>query len=341
MQVYGIDLSKDKFDVNFLNEKGQETKKTVKNSMAAIGKFLSSVPSGSILCAETTGTYGDLLLFLCNELGVNISFVPGYNIKHSLGLVKGKTDEIDARRIREYGERFFDKLSFKIYQSEQLSELRQLHNLRSQLVKSRKVLKTGDHARSVMPMQSVNTNYYLQSSLDFIDNQISCIEQEMLEIVENNELLAESYRMTVSVKGIGPVIAIELIIKTGNYQDIDSARKAASYAGICPFPNSSGSMVLKTKISPFGDRKLKTLLYMGARAAVAFNMEYKLYYEKKKLEGKPHFVIMNNVSNKLLRTIYSVVESKIPYSQDHVCLDPRVRTKLAGSEKKVAKKLAF
>lgn len=95
--------------------------------------------------------------------------------------------------------------------------------------------------------------------------------------------------MTVSVKGIGPVITIELIIKTVNYHDIDSARKATSYANICPFPNSSDSMVLKTKINPFGNRKFKTLLKIGARAAVAFNMECKLYYEKKKLEGKPHY----------------------------------------------------
>ncbi|MNY26319.1 hypothetical protein D3C86_1601600 [compost metagenome] len=65
-----------------------------------------------------------------------------------------------------------------------------------------------------------------------------------------------------------------------------------------------------------------------------------MYYEKKKLEGKPHYLIMNNVSNKLLRTIYSVVNSRMPYSKDHVCLDPRERN-LTGSEKKVAKKLVF
>ncbi|MFO7975694.1 MAG: transposase, partial [Candidatus Hydrogenedentota bacterium] len=36
--------------------------------------------------------------------------------------------------------------------------------------------------------------------------------------------------------------------KTGNFKKIDTARKAASYAGVCPFPNKSGKMEGKSKI---------------------------------------------------------------------------------------------
>ncbi len=36
MQVYGIDLSMEKFDVNFIDEKGKEKKKQVKNRLSAI-----------------------------------------------------------------------------------------------------------------------------------------------------------------------------------------------------------------------------------------------------------------------------------------------------------------
>jgi transposase len=235
---------------------------------------------------------------------------------------------------------FFDKLSFHAYQSEQMSELRQLYTLRSQLVKTCKVLTTGEHARSMMPMQSISSNRHQQATVCFIETQIIAVEREMLCIIESDAKLNESYKLAVSVKGVGPVIATDLIIKTGNFQDIDTAGKAASYAGVCPFPNSSGKMVLKSKISPFGDKKLKSLLYMGAKSAVKHNKEYKLYYQKKQLEGKPHYLIMNNVSNKLLRTIYSVVKNRIPYAQDHVCLDPRDKN-LTGFENKVAEKLVI
>src|SRR5690606_3584065 len=105
MQVYGIDLSKEKFDVNFLDSDGKERNKTVKNGLTGISGFLSGVPEGAVLCAENTGTYGDLLVFLCNQYGVRIALIPGYTVKHSLGLLRGKSDPVDAARLRGYGER--------------------------------------------------------------------------------------------------------------------------------------------------------------------------------------------------------------------------------------------
>jgi len=335
MQVYGIDLSKEKFDVNFLDSDGKEKNKTVRNGLTGISGFLSVVPEGTVLCAENTGTYGDLLVFLCNQYAVPIALVPGYTVKHSLGLVKGKSDPVDAARLREYGERFVDKLSFKEYQSENMSELRQLYTLRSQLVKSRKELITGAHAREQMPFQSVRANLILKASLSSLDGQIGEVEKEISLIIMNDAEMAENYTLSVSVFGVGPVIATNVIIKTGNFKAIDTARKAASYAGVCPFPNTSGNMVGKSKTSPFADKELKSLLYMGAKAAVKHNKEYRLYYQKKQQEGKPHYLIMNNVMNKLLRTIYSVVKNKTPYSRDYVCLDPREKN-INGSEKNVA-----
>ncbi len=58
MQVYGIDLSKEKFDVSFIDAKGEEKNLKMKNAVASISRFLSSVKSEVILCAEHTGVYG-------------------------------------------------------------------------------------------------------------------------------------------------------------------------------------------------------------------------------------------------------------------------------------------
>ncbi len=335
MQVYGIDLSMEKFDVNFIDEKGKEKQKEVKNGVVSISKFLSTVPKDAVLCAEHTGAYGDLLVYLCNQEKIPIALVPGYTIKHSLGILKGKTDPIDAGRIREYGERFTDKLVFSEYDEECIVELKQLNTLRSQLVKARKTLLTSDKGRKHLPMQSISVHNHLQPVLSGLDAEIEAVEKEIEALIKANEDLNENYELVTSIKGVGPVIATDLLIKTGNFENIDTARKAASYAGVCPFPNTSGKMVGKSRTSPFADKKLKSLLYMGAKSAVKHNKEYQLYYQKKKLEGKPHYLIMNNISNKMLRTIYSVVKNKTPYSQDYICLDPRERN-INSSTKKVA-----
>ena len=335
MQVYGIDLSKEKFDVNFIDAKGKEKSLEVKNALASISRFLSSVSEDAILCAEHTGAYGDLLVYLCNQMNVPIALIPGYTIKYSMGLLKGKSDPLDSKRIREYGERFTDKLEYSEYPEENITELKQLYTLRHQLVKQRKTLRTIDKGRGTLPMQSIDVHNHINNVLAELDKEIDSIEDEIETLIMADQEMNENYELVTGIIGIGPVIATNLIIKTGNFKIIDTHRRAASYAGVCPFPNTSGKMVGKSKTSPFADKELKTLLYMGAKAAVKHNKEYKLYYQKKELEGKPYFLIMNNVSNKLLRTVYSVVKNKTPYNKDHVCLDPRERN-INSSTKKVA-----
>ena len=133
-----------------------------------------------------------------------------------------------------------------------------------------------------------------------------------------------------SEDGIGPITTCELIIKTGNFKRIDTARKAASYAGVCPFPNSTGKMVKKDRVSHMSDKALKTLLHLCAKSATQHNQAYKLYYEKKKQEGKPHYLILNNISNKLLRTLYSVILSGRSYDPNYICIDPRKNEKKAA-----------
>lgn len=325
----------EKFDVNFIDAKGKERNKEVKNGVVSISKFLSSIPDDGILCAEHTGAYGNLLVYLCNQVSIPIALVSGYSMKHSLGLVKGKSDPIDSRRIREYGERFTDKLVYTEYEQESVVELKQLYTLRAQLVKARKSLLTSEKGRCHLPMQSVSVHNHLQSVLCGLNTEIAAVENEMEILIKADQDMNENYELVTGIKGIGPVITTDLLIKTGNFKTIDTPGKAASYAGVCPFPNTSGKMVGKSRTSPFADKKLKSLLYMGAKSAVKHNKEYRLYYQKKQLEGKPHYLIMNNISNKMLRTIYSVVKSKTPYNPNHICLDPRERN-INSSTKKVA-----
>jgi transposase len=322
-QIYGIDLSKEKFDVNFIDQTNQEQHCVVKNDLSSISRFLGSLPADSHLVAEHTGVYGDLLLFLSNQMDINISLCSGYSIKHSLGLRKGKTDKIDAARIREYGERFYDTLGQSRINNELMGELQELYSLRHQLVKEKKMLLTKQKGVARLATRSIYAKNVYTRLLDQLTTEISDIESQIQEIIRSDEDFSRNFNLVTSVKGIGPVTACELIIKTANFKRISTAKKAASYAGICPFPNASGQMVKKSKVSPMSDKSLKTLLFMCAKSAVAHNKEYRLYYQKKQLEGKPHYLIMTNVANKLIRTVFKIIESGSPWDPNYMCLDPR------------------
>ena len=327
MQIYGIDLAMEKFDVNFLDRNGNEKHLIVTNKLAAIARFLKQIPTDSLLCAEHTGVYGNLLVYLCNQLKIPISLTSGYSIKHSLGLLKGKSDKLDAKRIREYGERFSDKLKLAEYESETLQELNELYVLRAQLVKERRMLETQQHSKKHNPYNSISANEHAQRVIAVFNKSISELEEDILEIIKGDQSLKCNFELSTSITGIGPITTCELIIKTGNFKRIDTAKKAASYAGVCPFPNSTGKMVKKDRVSPMSDKTLKTLLHLCSKSATQHNKEYRLYYQKKKQEGKPHYLILNNISNKLLRTLYSVVQSGISYDPNYICMDPRLNTK--------------
>ncbi len=329
IRIYGIDLSQKKFDVSFYDEEQKIVHKVIKNNFKGIVHFLETLPENALLCAEHTGVYGDMLLFLSGCFKVPLALVTGYQIRHSLGLLKGKSDKIDSMRIREFGERFGDKLVAIDYPSESLKELKDLFNLRSQLVKERKMLITHEKRTSHMAFNSRIAHQVTNKMLECLSKSITDLENEIWKIIDSNIDLRRNYNLITDIIGIGPVTACDLIVKTNNFKSINTARKAASYCGVCPFPNSSGKMVSKSKVSHMANKELKSLLYMCAVSAARMNPEYRLYFDRKKLEGKPYFLIMNNISNKLLRTIYSVIKTGKRYQIGYITEDPRLNEKVA------------
>lgn len=325
VQIYGIDLGMSSFDVSFFNTKGQLCHLSrVKNTISGISKFLLSLPSDAVLCAEHTGVYGDLLLRLCTQNQIRLCLVPGYQIKHSLGLRRGKSDPLDACRIREYAERFYDLLKPCFYPSEEMAELKELHRTRSFLVESRKRLSTldmGDNCQSSVSLAAVRAR---SSVLAELDTQISKLDQEIETLIQTSTEFSRNYHLLTSIVGVGPVTSCELIIKTENFKKLDTAKKCAAYAGIAPYPKESGTMKCPHQISHMGDKQLKTLLFMCARSAKDHNKEIRLYFLKKyEVEKKHFFVVMNNIANKLLRLIYSLIQKQQPYDRDYIQRDPR------------------
>ncbi|MCI1648974.1 MAG: transposase [Bacteroides sp.] len=236
-QMYGIDLGLPSFEVSFFDVQGQlHHLKQVKNTVEGIGLFLSLLPLNACLCAENAGLYGDLLLHLCSCAGVPICFVPGYKIKHSMGLQRGKSDEVDACRIREYAERFSDRLQPCSASTEELEELQELYRTRGQLVESRKRLSTlnrGDNCKVMVSLAAARVRQHL---LDELDEQIRGLDAEIDRLIKSNPEQEKSYRILTSVSGVGPVTACELIIKTEDFQKLDTAKRCAAYAGIAPYP---------------------------------------------------------------------------------------------------------
>ena len=326
MQIYGIDLASEKFDVSFLRPDGTERHLVVKNSTSRILKFLDTLPEDARLVAEHTGVYGDLLLMLADSRGVAVSYVSGYEIRHSMGLARGKSDPLDCTRIRQYGERNTDRLRDTHFLSEVLYKLRELHATRRLLVDMRKLLLTVREGDSKRPVRSEVARKVKRDSVEGINRQIAELEKEMQRLIDEDDGLRKNLEITQSVPGFGPVTAMELIIKTGNFRRVSTAKKCATLAGISPWPNSTGKSDRGCHVSHMGDKELKSLLFLCARSASTCFEKMRLYKMKKlEIEKKHYFVVMNNIANRLLKILYSLVEKGEMFNPNHVPQDPRIK----------------
>jgi len=320
LSIIGIDVSKLVLDVFILSCKFHFQ---VENSPAGFAQLLEMCCSkldvtrkGLHVCFEHTGRYSRLIAVFLEQSEITFSQIPALDIKASKGISRGKTDKADARDIALYAWRKKGELEPTKLQSAQTSELRQLVALRDKLIKHRTAYKN-----SIRDLQDC----YYEGETDFIrtsqvkminhlNEEIKNVEERMDQIIGSMPEWKKNYQLIISVRGIGPVISRYLIIYTENFTRFANYKKFACYAGIAPFEYASGSSVRgRTRVHSCANKQLKSLLNMAAMNAIQINGEYKLYYQRRKKEGKNNMSTLNIIRNKLLSRIFAVVKRQTPY----------------------------
>ncbi|MEJ7682181.1 MAG: IS110 family transposase [Segetibacter sp.] len=96
------------------------------------------------------------------------------------------------------------------------------------------------------------------------------------------QLLINNYDLLLSVPGIGHLTAVYIICCTNNFIRKITGKQLASYAGVAPFGNTSGTSIKgKDKVHKMANKELKTLFHMGAVSAITHYPEFRDYYEQK------------------------------------------------------------
>ena len=265
---------------------------------------------------EHTGLYSLPLSVFLSEKQCNFILLPGLEIKRSLGIQRGKDDKIDAKRIAEYAFRNRDKIKPSTLPFENIQKIRHLLSLRERLVKQRAgyiknkkenalFLKKGENKVMFNVVDEIHKKF---------TEQIGIIEKELDRIIKSDELINKQFGLITSIKGVGKQTALVVIAFTNCFTLFDNWRKFAAYAGTAPFPYSSGTSIKgKNKVSNLANKKIKALLNMCARSAIAYNKEMKTYYYNRTDNGKNGMSTMNIIRNKLLARIFAVVNRGTPY----------------------------
>lgn len=319
-EIIGIDVSKLLIDVCIYSgqivQQFDNHKSGFKLMLKWIVKNSSFSNQETMFVFEHTGMYSHLLSVFLTEQKLSFFIASGLEIKRSVGIARGKDDQIDAKRIAQYGYRLKEELKPCNLPDSSIIQLKSLLSLRAKLNKQRAGFKaTLKEQKKIYKVKDYKIIFEVQQRMiSELTKQINKINAAMQAIIDENLKLKQTYKLITSVKGVGMQTAIMMIVFTDNFSKFENWRKFASYCGVAPFPYQSGTSVKgRTKVSHLANKKLKAIINMCAISAIQHNPEMRLYFEKRILEGKNKMSTVNIIRNKLIARVFAVVKRGTPY----------------------------
>ncbi|MBP9925663.1 MAG: IS110 family transposase [Cyclobacteriaceae bacterium] len=321
--ILGIDVSKESIDTCLIRQAdGQLFESKFHNNLSGFRHLKAwckqiqcECDQHTLCCMEHTGLYTRLLVHYLLSREVQVWLESSLQIKRSQGLVRGKSDKIDAQRIARYAYVYQNKAEIMQISVLMLEKLKDLQANMRRLMKALQSLRTSAEelkqfdASNAKVIDKVNREAIrgLEKSLDKVDEQI-------LSYISEDESLKQKYDLMISIKGVGKVLAAMLLVYTHGFNRLADSRKLACYSGVAPFVYESGTSIRgKTGVSKFANGELKRVLHMAAISSVQHNPELHEYYQRKIEEGKNKMSVINAVRNKLLHRIVAVVKRGTSY----------------------------
>lgn len=327
----GIDVSKHTLDAAFIIRNGE-------NLSDPVWKQFSNTPSGlkemkkwllqmnvllnqqTIIVIENTGIYHRLLWQYFSGLQVDLCIENAAQVKWSLGIARGKNDRVDSRRLALYAVRHTDRLKPTPPLHNNIMALKDLLTLRTKLIVQSRSISTGfNELKSVSDKAIIrSTQKLLRPAQDGLSESIKMVEAKIITMLSQDKELSGTYKLLLTIPGIGHVTAVMLMCCTNLFTLCSSGKQLACYCGVVPFDHQSGiSIKGRQKVHKMANKELKRLLHLCALTVIKNKQEFKSYYERKKQEGKHAMSILNAIRNKIILRVYSVVKNNRPYVNNY------------------------
>jgi len=127
------------------------------------------------------------------------------------------------------------------------------------------------------------------------------------DITTNKTLIrhavAVSETTVTDVYGVGPIVAAFLIGYTGDVGRFASADRYGAYNGTAPIEVSSGAKT-RHRLSLRGNRRLNHAIHMAAVTQIRFQTPGRVYYDKKRDEGKSKKEALRALKRRISDAVY-------------------------------------
>ena len=145
--------------------------------------------------------------------------------------------------------------------------------------------------------------------LVFLKQQVQEMDRKIAEIMDTLDT------PITTITGIGPTLGAYILSEIGDISRFSSAAKLAAYAGIDPTMRQSGEYNgVRNRMSKRGSPYLRHAIWLAASSAVLHDPALKLYFQKKRDEGKPYMASVGHACRKMVSIIYAVMRDNKAYT---------------------------
>lgn len=155
------------------------------------------------------------MMLLAEKLKLNLWLENATQIKLSIGMQRGKNDQIDSERIAEYAVRFVDKVRLFKAPRETMKKLRALTLLRKRIQLNLIELQTFNKEKDFYTDKKFYSNIS-KKAVNALKENLSDIEKQIRLIIKSDDKLNHLFQIVTSVRGIGEVVGVQMYLQQMN-----------------------------------------------------------------------------------------------------------------------------
>ncbi len=315
-KIVGIDISKDTFDVSFLNDNQKWTHKVYQNNPVGFKKLWKDTGKENHFVMEASGPYYLKLATFLQQKKADVSVVNPLVIRRyvQMKMFRTKTDKKDAQAIAMYG--MEQQPSLWEPQSKVLKRLRQIDTTIDGYYKQNTMLKNRLKAFKASGNTDKQAIDSLKKMIRLTQKEIKKLEKERLRLTREN--FGDTLELLLSIPGVGEKSAILFIILTGDFTKFENYKQFLAYIGFNSRIFESGTSVKgKGRISKIGNAKMRRTLYVATWSAKRHNTHIKQMYERLSAKGKKERVIKVALAGKLVKIMFGVMKTGKKYDANY------------------------
>jgi transposase len=285
--------------------------RTVANELMELRAWLKTLPPGSRLGLESTGSYHQLLADLAHAAGLTVYVVNARDLKKYAEGVgrRGKTDRLDAEVLARFVAHEHAQLHAYVPRSAAHCRLEQLLKRRGKLVGQRVSLQQGWQGIAGVKAELAAVVAAYARLLARVDQ----LAAQALEELPDTRSRARRVRTIPGYGDLGSVAMAHALTRLP-FTNVDAF---IAHTGLDPRPDDSGDKRGRRRLSKRGPAELRRVMHTCAMSASRSKV-WRPYYLAQRAKGLSGTAAVVVLARKMARTAYGICKQNIAFDPSRI-----------------------